>query len=262
MNEREAAQYWDRNAEAWTALARAGFDIYRDYLNTPAFFEILPEIKNLSGLDIGCGEGYNTRLLAARGARLKGIDISEKFIENAKQAERDDPLNIEYSVASATDLPFENNQFDFVTSFMCLMDIPDHAKALQEAYRVLKPNGFLQFSITHPCFTTPHRKNLRDLNGKTYAIEVGDYFRNRNGEIDEWIFNAAPYQLRSQFSKFKVPVFNLTLTQWINSIVETGFLIEKINEPSADRETIEIEPSLQDAAVVAYFLHLRCRKPA
>ena len=70
MNDKEAGKYWNENAEAWTTIARAGFDIYRDYLNTPAFFEILPDITNLYGIDIGCGEGYNTRLLASKGATI------------------------------------------------------------------------------------------------------------------------------------------------------------------------------------------------
>ena len=42
---------------------RAGYDHYRDGLNTPAFLAMLPETRGLSGLDIGCGEGHNTRLL-------------------------------------------------------------------------------------------------------------------------------------------------------------------------------------------------------
>jgi hypothetical protein len=52
----------------------------------------------------------------------------------------------------------------------------------------MKPCGFLQFSISHPCFDTPHRRNLRDAFGLTYALEVGDYFRNLDGEVDEWLF--------------------------------------------------------------------------
>jgi ubiquinone/menaquinone biosynthesis C-methylase UbiE len=260
MNDKAAGQYWNKNAEAWTTLARAGYDIYRDYLNTPAFFDILPDVKGLSGIDIGCGEGYNTRLLAQQEAQLKAIDISEKFIEKAKQAEKDIPLNIEYLVASAIELPFENACFDFATSFMCLMDIPNPQQALQEAYRVLKPNGFLQFSITHPCFNTPHRKNLRRWNGKTYAIEVGDYFKNLDGEIQEWIFGAAPASLKNQFPQFKIPIFNRTLTQWFNDILEAGFMIEQINEPYPDDEVVKRQPYLQDAHVVAYFLHIRCRK--
>jgi ubiquinone/menaquinone biosynthesis C-methylase UbiE len=262
MNEEEAGHYWNENALAWTAIARAGFDVYRDYLHTPAFFDILPNVNNLSGIDIGCGEGHNTRLLAQKAAKMKAIDISENFIEKAKEDGTDNQRHIEYSVASATALPFESISFDFATSFMCLMDIPNPEKALQEAYRVLKPNGFFQFSITHPCFTTPHRKNLRGIiNRKTYAVEVGDYFKVLDGRIDEWIFGEAPDNLKTKYRKFKTPIFNRTLTQWFSAILNTGFIIEQINEPYADSETVNKQPALQDTQVVAYFLHVRCRKP-
>ena len=64
MEHTEVGRYWDKNAEAWTRLARAGYDTYREYLNTPAFFAMLPDVRGLAGLDIGCGEGHNPRLLA------------------------------------------------------------------------------------------------------------------------------------------------------------------------------------------------------
>ncbi|HKQ79272.1 MAG TPA: methyltransferase domain-containing protein [Blastocatellia bacterium] len=185
MDHEEVGRFWNANAEAWTKLSRAGFDVYRDYLNTPAFFAMLPDVTGLSGLDIGCGEGHNTRLLAQRRALVTAIDISENFIAHAKQLEEQDPLGIDYRVASAVELPFADAAFDFATAFMSLMDIPETDRALADAYRVLKPRGFLQFSITHPCFDTPHRRNLRDENRMTYAIEVGDYFRNLSGEISE-----------------------------------------------------------------------------
>lgn len=261
MNDEEAGQYWNENAEAWTEIVRAGFDIYRDYLNSPAFFDLLPDVHGLSGIDIGCGEGYNTRLLAQKGARLKAIDIAKKFVDKAKEDQKHNGLDIEYLVASATTLPFENASFDFATSFMCLMDIPNLENALQETYRVLRPGGFLQFSISHPCYTTPHRKNLRRRQGNTYAMEIGDYFKKFNEKIDEWIFGEAPAALKNKFSKFKIPVFNRTLTEWFNAILATGFIIEKINEPCPDDETVNKQPSLQDTQIVAYFLHIRCRKP-
>ncbi len=261
MTEQDAGRYWNQNAEAWTTLARAGHDVYRDHLNTPAFFEHLPKVRGLSGLDIGCGEGHNTRLLAQKGAQLQAIDISETFIKHAKDAEAQVPLGIGYQVASATALPFPDAGFDFATSFMCLMDVPNPEKAIQEAYRVLKPGGFLQFSITHPCFSTPRRRNLRNFSGKTYAIEVGDYFKNLDGRIEEWIFGDAPPRLKSQFPKFKVPVFNFTLSQWFQAIVQAGFTVEHLNEPCPGDETVRKFPALQDAQVVAYFLHIRSRKP-
>src|SRR5205807_5596481 len=80
MDHREAGRYWNESAESWTKLARAGYDVYRDYLNTPAFFAMLPSVEGLAGLDIGCGEGHNTRLLSERGARVTAIDIAEVFI--------------------------------------------------------------------------------------------------------------------------------------------------------------------------------------
>ena len=144
---------------------------------------------------------------------------------------------------------------------MCLMDVPDLQKALDEAYRVLKPGGFLQFSITHPCFNTPHRKNLRGVDGKTYAIEVGDYFNTLNGKVDEWIFGDTPAELKTKLPKFRIPVFNRTLTQWFTAILDTGFIIEQVNEPCPGNETVDKQPSLQDSQLVAYFLHILCRKP-
>ncbi len=261
MNDAAVGQYWNDNATAWTILARAGFDVYRDHLNTPAFFDILPDVRGLHGLDIGCGEGHNTRLLAQRGARMEAIDIAEIFVKKAIEAEQEHPLNIRYQVASATDLPFATEQFDFATAFMCLMDIPDAEMALREAFRVLKPNGFLQFSITHPCFDTPHRKNLRNPEGQTYAIEVGSYFKNLHGDIEEWIFGAAPSDLKDALPKFKIPRFTKTLSQWLNALIGVGFVIEQLQEPAPDDATVKEHPSLQDSQVVAYFLQVRCRKP-
>jgi trans-aconitate methyltransferase len=66
---------------------RAGYDFYRDGLNTPAFLAMLPETRGLSGLYIGCGEEHNTRLLAERGARMVGIDISGNFVRHVREAE-------------------------------------------------------------------------------------------------------------------------------------------------------------------------------
>lgn len=261
MNIKEVGQYWNENAEAWTNLARAGFDIYRDGFNTPAFFRMLPDVNGMQGVDIGCGEGHNTRLLAKRGASIQALDISENFIRRAREAEAAAPLGITYQVGSATELPFADARFDFATSFMCLMDIPEAELALQEAFRVLKPGGFLQFSITHPCYDTPHRKNLKDANGKPYAVEVGQYFNYRNGELNEWTFSTAPQELKAQYGNFKVPFFNRTMSQWVNAIADAGFVIEQMNEPFADAEAIAKYPGLADTLVVAYFLQTRCRKP-
>jgi len=261
MDHWQVGRYWDGNAEAWTMLARAGYDVYRDYLNTPAFFAMLPDVAGLVGLDIGCGEGHNTRLLAKRGARLTALDISPVFVRYARRMEEQPPLAVDYHVASAVELPFADATFDFATGFMSFMCIPETDRVLAEAYRVLKPNGFLQFSITHPCYDTPYRRNLRDENGLTYAIEVGDYFRNLQGDVTEWLFAAAPPEVREGMPRFKTPRFTRTISQWLNLLLETGFALERIEEPGPSDQTVRECPNVQDAQVVAYFLHVRVRKP-
>jgi SAM-dependent methyltransferase len=261
MDHEEVGRYWDGNAQAWTELVRAGYDHYRDGLNTPAFFEMLPDVEGLYGLDVGCGEGHNTRLLAERGALMTGIDISETFVRHANEAEGAQALGIDYRLASAVDLPFEAASFDFVTAFMSLMDIPETERVLAEVYRVLEPGGFFQFSIAHPCFDTPHRRNLRDESGYTYAIEVGDYFEGREGEVKEWFFFAAPPDVTGGLTPFRTPVFMRTLSSWLNRLVEAGFGLERFGEPYPGDEAVRGRPGLQDAQVVAYFLHGRVRKP-
>jgi len=262
MDHKQVRRYWDGNADVWTQLSRAGYDVYRDHLNTPAFLKMLPDVGGLSGLDIGCGEGHNTRLVARRGARMTAIDVSEKFVRHARGYKNQDVPAVLYQVASAVELPFVGSTFDFATGFMSFMDIPEMGQVLAEVHRVLKPGGFVQFSITHPCFDTPHRRNLRDENGITYAIEVGDYYRNLDGETVEWLFGAAPPEIKQGLRKFQVPRFTRTLSQWLNLLIESGLVLERVEEPRPSDETVRACPDVQDAQVVSYFLHIRARKPA
>lgn len=261
MDHLEVGRHWNGNAEAWTALVRAGYDFYRDALNTPAFLAMLPDVTGLSGLDIGCGEGHNTRQLALRGARMTGIDIAETFVAHAAAEEARTPLGITYSHASAVELPMPAESFDFATAFMSLMDIPELDRVLAEAWRVLRPAGFFQFSILHPCFMTAHRRNLRGADDRTYAIEVGDYFQRTSGKIEEWLFTDAPESERRKYPKFKVPRFTRPLSDWFNHLVDAGFTIERVEEPKPDDATVARVPTVQDAQVVAYFLQVRVRKP-
>jgi ubiquinone/menaquinone biosynthesis C-methylase UbiE len=262
MDDREVGKLWEGNAEAWTHLSRAGYDVYRDRLNTPAFLAMLPDVAGLGGLDVGCGEGHNTRLVTRRGAHMTGLDIAPTFLRRAREAEEVEPLGIEYVEGSALALPFSNESFDFVVAFMSLMDMPEIERVMREIRRVLVPGGFFQFSITHPFLDMPHHRNLRGPDGKTYAYEVGDYFQELRGKVEEWSFGAAPPEVKAPFPKFKVPRFTRTLSSWLNSLLDVGFTIERLGEPCPSDETARAHPYVQDAQVMPYFLHVRVRRPA
>ena len=255
-------EIWDRNAEGWTRLSRAGYDRCRDLFNTPTFLAMLPGVAGLAGLDIGCGEGHNTRLLADRGARMAGIDLAPTFVRHAREAERAEPRGISYSVANAAALPFPRDSFDFATAFMSMQDVRDQDSALAEALRVVRPGGFFQFSITHPCFQTPKSRWVVDAYGRREGMVVGDYFRERACRVDEWMFGAAPPEERAKYPKFRTPYFERTLSSWLNQLLRTGFALEAVAEPTPDDETLARYPREYDARIIAYFLILRGRKPA
>lgn len=262
MDRTDVAACWEANAETWTRHARAGYDLYRDALNTPVFLANLPPVAGLKGLDIGCGEGSNTRKLAERGARMTAVDIAPTFIRHAREVEAKAPLGIIYLDGDGTALPFAGESFDFATAFMSLMDMPRQDHALAEARRVLKPGGFLQFSILHPCFAPPYRKVLREADGSIRAIEVGRYFDGIDGEIETWRFGAAPAEVKASAEPFRVPRFHRTLSDWVATIVAAGLTIEHMAEPRVDAETARSVPYLADTHVAPLFLHIRARKGA
>ena len=141
MDERENARHWEENAADWVRLARRGFDTSRDLVNSPAFFALLPDVRGRRGLDLGCGDGHNTRLVVERGARMTGLDIAWGMVRPAAEHERAEPRGIRYVRGSGAALPFADGEFDFVTAFMSLMDMPGPEAALREAWRVLRSGG-------------------------------------------------------------------------------------------------------------------------
>jgi ubiquinone/menaquinone biosynthesis C-methylase UbiE len=259
MDERENAAYWERNADEWTRLVRRGYDRSRDLVNSPAFFKMLPEVRGLHGFDLGCGEGHNTRQLADRGARITALDITRGMIGPAHAEERANPRGIAYVRGSGLALPFGARAFDFVTAFMSVMDMPDHPRVLAEVHRVLKPGGFFQLSMTHPCFQTPMWQWLLDENGKRRAMVCGDYFRELHGDIEEWTFGAARKD-GLEPKNFQIPRFTHTLETWLHMFLDAGFALERFSEPTVDEATLAQHPDVYDHRLIAYFLIVRLRK--
>jgi ubiquinone/menaquinone biosynthesis C-methylase UbiE len=260
MKNRDVGKYWDENAKNWTILSRLGYDRCRDLINSPAFFNMLPPIFGLKGLDIGCGEGFNTRIAAKKGAYMYGIDISKVFISHALETEKKEPLGINYQVADASKLPFTNREFDFAIATMSMMDMPDIEKALSEIFRVLNPNGFFQFSITHPCFSNPENEWIKDETGKKKGFVMKNYFQITEGEMGEWIFGAAPQELTKDMKKFQIPLFRKILSDWLNLLIDSGFVLERFCEPRINEELLKKYPEEYDSLIIPFFLIIRCRK--
>lgn len=92
-------------------------------------------------LDIACGSG-NTALIAARRyCEVTGIDYVPALVERARQRASVDGLRVDFRVADAQALPFEDASFDVVVSVFGVMFAPDQEKAASELLRVCRPGG-------------------------------------------------------------------------------------------------------------------------
>lgn len=248
---------WDANAPAWIELSRAGYDIYRDRINTPAFFATLPDVDGLACLDLGCGEGHNTRLLSDRGADVVALDISEVFVRAANDA--DDGRGIRYLVGDGAVLPFASDAFDVVTAFMSLMDVADPEGTLHEIARVLRPGGTVQFSVLHPVMTTPTRRWVFDEAGRRETLAIGDYFGGGTA-TETWTFGSAPADLQAKHRPFEITYARRTVSGWLNAVLAAGLFITHVVEPHADDQTVAELPGLADSRIVPYFLLIRGEK--
>lgn len=257
MNDTRAE--WEANAAAWIEMSRAGADRYRDLVNTPAFLDALPDINGLRCLDVGCGEGHNTRLLRERGALLTALDISEPFITAARDASLKSGPPIDHVHADATRLPFAGDTFDVATAFMSVMDTPDPSAVLRDVARVLRPGGWLQFSITHPASTTRLRKWVDDDQGVRTWLAIGDYF-DEGTRTDTWTFSMASEEMKTRHAPFSVTVNRRTLASWINMVVDAGLTIERVLEPAASEQVADEHPDVADTRIIPFFLVIRASR--
>jgi len=97
-------------------------------------------------LDIACGDGYGSKLLASKAGRVVGVDISEEQVKSASEAYKGDGL--EFAVGDATDTGYGDASFDLITSMETIEHVDDVDGYLNEMYRLLRPGG--RFVISTP----------------------------------------------------------------------------------------------------------------
>lgn len=223
---------WDEASESWVDFVRQGKDYYRDELNNPAAFRLIGNVRGQLVLDLACGEGYNTRILAKKGAKVTGVDFSTRLIELARIEEAKEKLGIDYHVADAADLSrFSSNHFNIVTCFMALQDIKNYRKAISEVARVLKIKSRFVFSIPHPCFEMVVDKGNR-------ISTTTRYF----GAAEDHIY----WKMERLLKPFESTSFHRTLTEYFTVFHKNRLLVRRLVEPQPTKRGIEKHPPLRE----------------
>jgi SAM-dependent methyltransferase len=125
-------------------------DILQRYANPPAqtvfpleyMYHLVGDIRRLSVLDYGCGDGPDTALLASRGARVRALDLSPDLLALAAARIRLDgfePL-VTFLCGSAHEIPLSEGSVDVVVGHSILHHL-DLTPAAREVHRVLRPGG-------------------------------------------------------------------------------------------------------------------------
>jgi ubiquinone/menaquinone biosynthesis C-methylase UbiE len=222
---------WDNAMESWVDFVRKGKDYYRDELNNPATFKLIGDVRGRLVLDLACGEGYNTRILARKGAKVTGVDFSEKLVELAKREEEKQKLGITYYVSDAADMKeLSSNYFDLATCFMSLQDIENYKRAISEVTRVLRNRGRFVFSFPHPCFETIVVDGKRISATRRY-------------------FGAIKYPVHWKMERlvkpFRTVSFHRTLTDYFQALDASGLLVSRLVEPRPTSRAVSKHPSLR-----------------
>ena len=261
MVDEKVSKEWDEASESWTDFVRRGVDFYRNEMHGKAFFSLLGRVEGKRVLDLACGEGFNSRLLARRGASVVAVDFSEKMIRLAKQLELKEKLGIDYLVSDAADLKeLSSNQFDIVSCFMALMDIKFYQEAIRSVARVLKDGGRFIFSIIHPCFeygaVTVEGKKIGDWKYDeacdTWLYESSTYFENLTLRID--------WNMERLLKPFVSSSFHRTLSDYSQALYKNKFLIQRLVEPKPTSRAISRYPGMRKHAAIPHSLIIEAIK--
>lgn len=103
----------------------------------------LPQDRNLRILDVGCGAGFFSVLLAKEGYQVTGVDLTPDMVENARTLAEEEKTDCEFFVMDAENLRFADESFDVVISRNLTWILPDVKSAYREWVRVLKKGGIL-----------------------------------------------------------------------------------------------------------------------
>jgi 2-polyprenyl-3-methyl-5-hydroxy-6-metoxy-1,4-benzoquinol methylase len=250
LDDLTARSLWDESADAWDRFVEEGFDHYRIAFHGPALLEACGAMRGLDVLDLGCGQGWFSRQLARRAARVIGIDWSPRMIAHARRHEEREPLGVSYETLDAAriDERFDSSSFDLLTACMSLMDMPQPGRVLASARPLLRREGRIVLSIPNPVTDATFRQWERDERGNKLSLKIDRYF-DAASSVLRWDSPRLP-------ESFRTVQYRHTLEQWSLWLEEAGLIIRRLREPRPTPEALALLADLEDATRVPYFLVL------
>lgn len=224
----ETQEFWNRVADDWMIQVGDDGDENRRLNSDPILWAFAGDVRGLTVLDAGCGTGYLTKNLFARGANAIGVDFSERMIAIA----RDRYPDLQFHVDSCTKLEtIPDSSCDLVISNYVLMDVTDLEGAIRSFHRVLKVNGEAVVVFSHPCFPQSRSVTLDDIERVSYEWD-SSYFEHEKRVDPPW------NHFTSEFIWFHRP-----LSGYWKAFVAAGFAVVDFEEPRVTEDRYHLASS-------------------
>lgn len=194
--------------------------------------KMLPDFHGKNVLDIGCGFGWHCIYAAEQGATyVLGTDISEKMLAMARK--KTTCPGVEYNHMAMEDMDFAPDTFDVVISSLAFHYTHDFTNICRRVSNCLQADGDFVFSVEHPVFTAQGTQDwVYNSNGKPAFWPVDRYF-------DEGKRDAV-------FLGEHVTKHHKTLTTYLNTLLQTGFVITGVVEPKPAEHLLDTVPGMRD----------------
>jgi 2-polyprenyl-3-methyl-5-hydroxy-6-metoxy-1,4-benzoquinol methylase len=194
------------------------------YVNYTANWELSstswlpPDLNGQHVLDLGCGWGQLSRELAENGSAVTAVDLSERLLDRARDIERLHPAAIRYLHGDARGLDWwDGTAYDGVVCNMALMDIDDLDAAMRTVASVLRPSGWFNLSLLHPCFP-----------GDASTNTLPSWPPDRGYAAEGW------WTTGSVGVRGRVGAHHRTLSTYLNAVLHAELEFEAFTEPAVD----------------------------
>ncbi|MFX3634747.1 MAG: class I SAM-dependent methyltransferase [Candidatus Pristimantibacillus sp.] len=207
---------------------------------------MLPDLRDIKVLDLGCGFGWHCRYVREQDANsVVGVDLSENMLERARAMTNDD--NIKYLRLAIEDIDFAVGEFDVVISSLALHYVEDFAMICEKIHHCLAAGGTFVLSIEHPIFT---------------ALASQDWYYGSLGERLHWpVDNYQDESSRqARFLDNDVIKYHRTFATTMNALIESGFTIKKVSEPQPTQDMLDMIPDMRDEARRPIFLMIAAER--
>ncbi|MEM7440858.1 MAG: class I SAM-dependent methyltransferase [Pseudomonadota bacterium] len=206
---------WQTSAAAWIKRIGDDGDFSRAHVLDRPMLARVAANNPKSALDVGCGEGRFCRKLTALGVKTVGVDPIDAMVEEARSRDPDGT----YRNGFAENLPFPDNEFDLVVSYLTLIDIDALDKAAAEMVRVLRPGGHLLIANLSSYSTSSA------VIGKRYCRDTGEELRPLGRYLTEG---------KSWFAwdGIKIQNWHRPLSTYMTTFLELGLTLRHFDEPT------------------------------